>query len=249
MKRAVFLSIWLFFISGDLLISVTPADVLNRASEIKNGIAVIITEEPRYPESIRQEGVYRGHASFAIWVDEEHRLVDYLLIKTTEMAFAQAVERVLPEWKFRAVFHDGEFVPAIQIVRVDFESSGNMTYLDTLDSIPMLQRKEIEADAVKFRPYRPSELDEPLSPIERAPPKLPSEALPDGEQVHAVFKFYIDQTGRVRMPVVRMIDGEIAEYVLVSMEQALLRWRFEPPTVNGEPVLVVAAQTVTFRPG
>jgi len=61
-------------------------------------------------------------------------------------------------------------------------------------------------------------------------------------------EFYIDETGRVRMPSVDLETNEAYEDLSATAIAAVGQWQFEPPTVKGRPVLVVAHQDFTFQP-
>ena len=56
-------------------------------------------------------------------------------------------------------------------------------------------------------------------------------------------RFYIDEKGAVRMPVVA---SDASSYLAESAVTALRDWRFEPARQNGRPVLVAASQEFDF---
>jgi hypothetical protein len=58
-----------------------------------------------------------------------------------------------------------------------------------------------------------------------------------------VLDFYIDTEGRPRMPVVLSAAHDV--YAIAAME-ALLQWRFAPPTRQGRPAIVRATQQFSF---
>ena len=55
--------------------------------------------------------------------------------------------------------------------------------------------------------------------------------------------FYIDETGRPRMPTV---NGRGNELMAASAVEALEQWRFTPPMRKGDPVAVRASQWFDF---
>jgi len=56
-------------------------------------------------------------------------------------------------------------------------------------------------------------------------------------------RFYIDETGAVRMPAV---DSDAHPYLAETAVTAVKEWRFAPPTHDGRPVLVAASQVFDF---
>jgi len=65
----------------------------------------------------------------------------------------------------------------------------------------------------------------------------------------AVFEFYIDESGNVRIPMLREAEAsdDIEEELLVIVQDALMKWKFRPPKKNGKPVVVRVAQPIFFR--
>ena len=86
------------------------------------------------------------------------------------------------------------------------------------------------------------ELDRTPAVLHRVSPPNPGKALglPGGE---ASIDFYIDAEGRPRMPVAMRATHEA--FAAVAAE-ALLQWRFEPPTRNGKPIAVRIVQDFVF---
>ena len=54
------------------------------------------------------------------------------------------------------------------------------------------------------------------------------------------YEFFIDEEGNVRMPVLRNSDASYD--VLAVIYDSLLKWKFEPPTRNGRPVITRVIQ-------
>jgi TonB family protein len=59
-----------------------------------------------------------------------------------------------------------------------------------------------------------------------------------------VVQFYIDQEGKVRMPVLADVDCDLE--LAAAAYDAVRTWSFEPPTVKGRPVIVTARQKFVF---
>ena len=65
---------------------------------------------------------------------------------------------------------------------------------------------------------------------------------------HIHVEFYIDETGRVRMPSVSRETDEASEALSSAAITAVAQWQFDPPTVKGRAVLVLAQQDFNFKP-
>jgi len=90
-----------------------------------------------------------------------------------------------------------------------------------------------------------ADLDAPL--VRRLETNGDSAAAPSGFQVggRAVVSFVIDETGRVRVPMVESTDApELTDAALA----VVTGWSYEPPTYEGRPVLVEERNVLTFRP-
>jgi hypothetical protein len=86
-------------------------------------------------------------------------------------------------------------------------------------------------------------LDEPVRTIHVVPPQHPGKRVSPPLQPFAVIDFYIDMEGRPRMPVVLRAAHE--SYGIAAAD-ALMQWRFAPPTRQGRPMIVRATQLFTF---
>jgi TonB family protein len=60
-----------------------------------------------------------------------------------------------------------------------------------------------------------------------------------------VVDFYVDQDGRIRMPVIMSATHDFLAQAAVD---ALNQWRFKPPTLAGQPVAVRVEQEFVFSP-
>jgi TonB family protein len=77
-------------------------------------------------------------------------------------------------------------------------------------------------------------------------PDAPSHG-PEAQAKHMVtVEFFIDEKGQVRLPcVAREEAGSV--YAACALD-AVRQWRFDPPTVKGRAVLVLATQQFNFVP-
>ncbi|HEX2100250.1 MAG TPA: TonB family protein, partial [Candidatus Synoicihabitans sp.] len=90
----------------------------------------------------------------------------------------------------------------------------------------------------------PGELDQPMRLIRRVGPVMPAEWTHQArETARVIVDFYIDQTGRPRMP---MIDESPDSLLSRAALEALLQWEFEPPRRRNLPVIVRVKQEFSF---
>lgn len=202
--------------------------------------------DPTFPARLRLEGYFDGSATFAISVNHFGELEDYLLLEATHLDFAKAVEKVLPNWDFSVPRLDGEPSSISSTIKVNFERSGAIVYETSgIQLIPFLQ--QIAEAPVAYRIYGLWELDSLPEPLLVNKPEFHVDLLEDRNLVTAVFQFYIDEQGRVRIPTLREADEKVDERLLLIAQESLREWRFSPPTVRGKPVVTKAAQPFRFK--
>ena len=91
-----------------------------------------------------------------------------------------------------------------------------------------------------------TELDRPLAATHVVQPRHPGLALrPVQPTGSVVIDFYVDATGRARMPVATRATHEA--FAIAAVE-ALMEWQYAPPTRNGAPVVVRVVQQFNFKP-
>jgi len=88
-------------------------------------------------------------------------------------------------------------------------------------------------------------LDEPPKVVFKVLPKYPELARKAGKEGIVILKILITRTGRVAKVVVLSAPGKLgfAEAAVEAVQQ----WKFEPPTVNGEPVDVWCTLPIRFK--
>ncbi len=203
------------------------------------------TRDPVFPVRLRNEGYVEGYVIYAVYVDQFGALKDYLLLDATKLAFAKEVEKVLPQWEFSVPYVDGESAAIVSTVKVNFERSGVVLY-ESPGLTPLMPWYHGN-EGHEHRIYGTWELDRLPEPIEMVKPDFHIELLEDRNLVTAVFEFYIDEEGRVRIPTLRNADDKVDERLLVIAQESLLRWRFAPPTVDGRKVVAKVAQPFRFK--
>lgn len=201
--------------------------------------------DPIYPARLRAEGFLEGNATFAVSINHFGELDDYLLLEASHQEFAKAVEKVLPTWDYSVPRINGEPAAIVSTVKVTFDRSGVIVY----ETTGAVQLNPFASSSDSYRVYGLWELDNLPEPLHVEKPEFHVDLLENRHLATAVFEFYIDIQGRVRMPTLREADDGVDERLLLIAQDKLLQWRFEPPTVRGKPVVARAAQPFRFRKG
>lgn len=218
----------------------------NAYSHAQVQFAVNENRDPIFPNGLKREGVEEGFATFAIFVNHFGELEDFLLLEASRIEFAEAVKRVLPTWDYSVPFLDGEPAPIVSRVLVKFKRGSGVVY-ETSGYESFNHQLLPHSTPQEYRVYSPSDLDSiPLiTHIER--PTFHLDLLEDREIVNAVFQFYIDEQGDVRIPTLREADDKVDERLLLIAQEALMQWKFEPPRRNGKAVVARVAQPFRFK--
>jgi len=225
-----------------LAVSASAQLPLSRPGHV--ALKIIQTDEPQFPLTLRNSWVMDGEATIAINIDNTGRLVECLVTGYSRKEFADEAVAALRRWNYEPARLNGEPWPAVQEMHFDFSRSGvvvDMTSLDLLGS----RIEQLTQARFAYRAHLLRELDRIPTPIEVVSPLAPP--LKPGENKRTiVVDFYIDEEGRVRMPSVSRVEAN-DEYAASAMA-AVKKWRFEPPLMQGRPVLVHTQQQFDFVP-
>lgn len=199
--------------------------------------------QPLFPLPLQVDGITKGKAVIAISVSDEGKLTEWLVLGYTHELFAKSCLDVLKEWRFTPAKLDGTPVSAKTELTFDFTLegaviSGNITNLYLYRNIASMNGSRLV-----YHPCSAIEIDRAPSRIAGAAPRYDVEAEKVGVRGRVEVRFYIDETGAVRMPVV---GPETHPYLGHEAVDAVREWRFEPAMQNGKPVLVVASQVFDF---
>ena len=206
-------------------------------------IRVIQTTELKFPVTADTLTLSAGQAQVLINVAADGKLVDWLVLSYPRPAFADAAVRALQEWRFEPARVDGRPVGSRQALTFDFKATGNV--VSTL-AIEMYDNfvSSIFGQTVYWQVCAPDELDEPLRALTTVRPKFAGAAWRDGKPGgQVVLDFYVDATGRARMPVV--LSATEAMFAAAAVD-ALRDWRFSAPRRGGQPVAVRVRQEFVF---
>ncbi|HVZ64602.1 MAG TPA: TonB family protein [Lacunisphaera sp.] len=208
-------------------------------------LTLVRTREMSYPHVLVSQNIFRGEVNVAIWVDENGRLLDWLLIGYTHSLFAKEVLDVLPKWKFIPAHLQGRPVPTRAELRFMFKSSEMVRVLATERNLSDQERGEAIEHRVAPRIYRPDELDKPLDAVVEIMPSSPDRLGAVAREGSVVVEYLVDADGKVRMPI---IDSSDDDAFTNSVLLAITEWRYAVPTHVGRPVIARVKQKFTFAP-
>jgi len=193
---------------------------------------------PEFPEFLRRSGVMQGTVVAAIGHDAEGRPADILVIESTDPRFSAAVLEAIRGWRFESPAKPPLPREAVvPVVRFLF-TSGTVAVISLDLGAPGASLSRVRANTPIELPNF-SHLDTVPRPVQQPMPKVAA-----GRDGIALVKFFVDATGRARVPIV--IDAttpELGEAALAAVRQ----WRFDPPQIDGKPV--IAIETRLFRFG
>ncbi len=236
-----------FVAFGAIIALLAPAFAAPKesAAPVPQAPKLLIAKEvkPVFPLRMLNDGISRGEVSVAINVDERGRVVDLLVIRYTHKEFADAVVPAVKEWEFHPLMVDGQAARAVAEVRFNFETEGVLVIHRTVNT--QAEATRADPDHYAYAPCAPSELDRSLKAKHVVKPIYPEE-LSQKSIVGDVFvEFYVDENGRTRLPVATYAQHDTLGAIAAH---AIQQWQFEPPTRQGQPVLVRANQKFKFVP-
>jgi len=214
------------------------------AAELRT-IGPRVIDEPvwTYPLAADRAGVRHGEAHAVLSLSATGELVDFLVVGCTHPAFAEALAEALPEYKFAPAMVRGEPRPVRLLVKFDFQKGGTIGSIQ-FDDNPRAMSGLLAAGATaRSLVCPPDELDQPLAPRRVVEPRYPDELRGEGPACEVKVDFFVDGSGRVRLPAV---DPKAHPIFAREAATALLEWRFEPPTRGGRPALVKVEQVFNF---
>jgi TonB family protein len=197
------------------------------------------TVNPIFPHRLNEEGISEGYCRVAVSVDSNGKLAEYLVIGYTHPALVEPSINAIKQWEFEAPVWNGQPIAMQRDIEFRFENHGAVVTMD-LQSYVGIMVNRVFPERFTFRPRTMQEIDRIPTPLKADSPEVPKST-----QGEAVVEFFIDEHGDVRMPSVLKADSDVMADAAAS---AVRGWKFEPPTVNGKPVLVRAQQTFRFQP-
>jgi hypothetical protein len=222
--------------------------------------------------------VTSGQVVIMVEVDAAGKLTDWLLLGASHRELINGLAQSVPTWDFRAARYDGQPVLAqaqftigigdgrgetSRVLRLPSQQKNAMPVNSNGQRLLNLNRGAtgipVPQTPPEFsRPGEPAsrpfdyqvcpldELDRPLVAITRVAPLYAAGTENIGMRVRVQVTFFIDEHGKVRLPAVPAgTQPELADLAIKAMKE----WKFEPPTRQGQPVLVAAEQEFAFAGG
>ena len=206
-------------------------------------LRIVQTTQANFPLTLAGEGVGEGEVRVVLNVDAEGKLVDYLVTAYTRREFADELVTHLRDWKYEPARQRGEPVGSRVEIAFAFQARGMVLSLSPHDTAAITTNRLVRP-ALTSLVCRASELDEPVRALHMVAPQHPGRQVsPPPTQRTVVIDFYIDMEGRPRLPVVLRAPHEL--YASAAAE-ALMQWQFNPPSRQGQPMIVRATQQFSF---
>ncbi|MEQ9823911.1 MAG: hypothetical protein ABQ298_05965 [Puniceicoccaceae bacterium] len=166
---------------------------------------------------------------------------DWVPIRTNDMKLIQSINNVIGEWKIEPVTYNGEPSWSYIEFQIRFVNEGAVVSLTPLEAVISFT-KSMRDDFHLVIPFR--DLDSIPKPIHMETPRISPQLARDSSGETVTFEFFIDQKGKVRIPIIKE-DYNTEELAAAIMLESLLKWEFEPPTRNGKAVITRAV--IPFR--
>jgi TonB family protein len=217
-------------------LSTAPADYVP--------LKIIQTEDAIFPLRLRNTVVMNGDAWVVIKVDHQDQLEDLLVSGYTRKEFADEAVRAIKSWKYETTRLRGEKWGTIREVHFIFSRSGVVISQSGYDAQQNYMER-LMPGGPSFRCCTLRELDRIPVPSKVVSPGYPKELADQGVKGKVVVEFYIDETGKVRMPgALDWVNDTLANLAVTAVKQ----WEFEPPLHKGKPVLLQVRQEFNFEP-
>jgi TonB family protein len=204
------------------------------------------TWQPSFPHEAFVIGFDSGEAHVVIAVDATGALTDWLVTGYVHRAFADEAVRAIKKWKYEPARLHGEPMPVVAKVDFRFDREGLTVVTQSLQENLDSRLRETEKDHYSYRVHTLNELDHLPTPVHTVEPVYPAEWAAKGIVGVVSVEFYIDETGKVRMPGVANNALPLLANLAID---AVQQWQFEPVTCKGKPVLVRVSQDFSFGPG
>ncbi len=206
------------------------------------------TVAPAFPQKVLALGLKSGVATVAVQIDADGALTDFLVTTYSHPAFADAAVAAMKKWHYEPAQIHGMSRSAKADLTFNFEAQGVVVVdVGVMDASEMV-RFTISPNALSYSASTLSQLDRIPTPIKIVRPIYPEDLAHSSHGGSVTVEFYIDQQGHVRLPSVDRqtieANGELAALAITAVEQ----WQFEPPLLNGKPVLTLAQQDFSFKP-
>jgi TonB family protein len=198
---------------------------------------------PEFPVFLRHTGVTQGTVVIALSHDARGRADDVLVLESSDPRFTDAVLEAVRAWRFNTG-PDAEAAREAEIPVVRFAFvSGTISVVSLAVTGGTRSRKVVRPETPIELPNF-SHLDAMPRAVRQPHPEFPLALRERVAQGNALVKYFVDTEGRVRLPVVVTASApEFGEAALAAVRQ----WRFEPPRIDGKPVVALERQFFQFE--
>ncbi|MDQ5978972.1 MAG: TonB family protein [Verrucomicrobiota bacterium] len=212
------------------------------AQPVLEPIGVEVTVEPQIPARLRLEGLRDGKVTFAVDVDAEGKLDDWIVIEASHSELVAPCTEAIKRWRFTPARYDSARVPARTRFTLNISQTGAVVSRTSVEMINEFM-ENLAGRTPDYRISRADELDRPLVALTRVSPLYGREAERSGVGGRVTVYFFVDERGHVRLPAV---PAETHPYLSGIAVRAMREWKFTPPTREGRPVAVEAMQAFDF---
>jgi hypothetical protein len=178
-----------------------------------------------------------GEASIdlAILINDEGMVDDWITLRTNDHSIITAIRNVISQWRFHPSTHQGEPAWSYRELHIRFEKSGSIVNITPMNAAYSMFNT-LNDNHILVVPFQ--ELDRIPVPVAMENPMLHKSLLDQHRGRTVKFEFFIDEKGKVRMPIVK--ESDAGNQVTAILLESLLKWEFEPPMKNGRRVATKA---------
>ncbi len=224
-----------------LLLTVLPASAQFESARLHPDNVM-----PAYPPSLQTAGITRGYAIAAVSIDTEGKVQDAMILAHTNARLAEVTRQALAEWRFIPARLDGTPVPVQTELKIEFSLEGAVITSNLLNHFFFDNLEGMGDTAVQTVLCPATRLDRLPQLVTGDSPHYAEQAGKEGVRGRVQVHFYIDERGEVRFACAEPAGHP---YLLEQAVQAVRRWKFDPPTSRGRPVMVAAVQEFDFGGG
>ncbi|MDQ8185758.1 hypothetical protein [Pelagicoccus sp. SDUM812002] len=214
------------------ILLLAPLEVVaESASERYEPVSVKRQVEPNFPRWAYSNGVSRGFARVAFYVDEEGHASEFMPLEFTHSAFSDELLRVVRKWKFEPAYFEGR--PIKSVCRAHWEFLPDrpvQKILATGSEFHFSNSSGLASQSVSLSDE--GGLDRSVSMVAFPPIVLEGSSSDVDDFVQATCSFFVDTDGSVGLPVVEFSSEPRLDEFVVS---ALKHSAFERPMLDGEP--------------
>jgi TonB family protein len=222
--------------AGTLPAQMAPNEQSARAMQLERFVV------PDFPPFLRQSGVLQGTVVAAIGREPSGRVVDVLVLESSDTRFASVTLEAINEWKFKplAPTLSGEET-SVPVVRFLF-TTGAVSIVPLTMTNRSGPRRTVRAETPVELPNF-SHLDHPPRLLKGTDPEFPAALRGRVANGTVVVKYFVDGDGRVRLPMA--ITATAPEFGAAAVA-ALRNWVYEPPRIDGKPVIALERHSFQF---